>query len=1118
MQLLWFGFEGQATLFWLPERASGYVLLALYVVALGYVLLRELWVLPEPGAPARRGPAVRLPRLSRQEWAVLLGLTVAAFVLAQVLVVRPEAGSLPLAPGLARETPSPAAPVLGSVPIVLAAAWFGPLGAVLAGLASGLSRALWGQYRATLIFDWIFYAVMVAFCLRQDYRGREARWLRRPLLATLLAAVPFVLLEGISIYVYTPPGDVQTTYLNILDYLVNLTAASLPGLLLELFVAGALAEIAYRALPALRPARQGLVPWPFELSLRSQLLAAFVPAIFVFTALLLLAQMTQAVNVATQVGLNQMELAARDAARGLPFFLTTGRSLLTAFAHDDRLVGASPQAAQALLDRQQRTVAYFQTLALFDLDLKPIAVYPPVENNAVDLSHEEQQALEVVRLTNAVQETPVHSGALGHNAISFATSVLDARGEPVALLLGRTTLDDNPMMSDITASLQNTLKAGSGFVVDGRGLVVAHPDKGWVLQPWRIDENLAPRLPAPGKGTAYQGVAPDGTREMLYVQSVEGTDWLVVVSVPYEVVLQLAADLAQPTIVLIVLAAILAIGGIYYLSRRVTRPLGELSRAAGNIAGGNLDTPVAIEAESEVGQLGAAFERMRLGLKARLEELVLLLEVTQNVAASLDLERGLPPVLNGALKATEAAGVRVTLLPTENRRALSFGAGPLGAAMEPLDADVISLARGERLVQIENVARQHALLEPGALAGRLQAVIALPLRTQERLDGVLWLGYTAPHRFTETEVAFLTTLAGEASVVLENARLFETAEGGRRRLAAILASTTDPVIVTDRGDRMLLLNPAAQAAFEIDPARVTGRPVAESVADPGLVELLAGRASSATHEVKLPDGRTFYASASPIVAADGQVLGRVAVLRDITAIKALDEMKSEFVATVSHDLRGPLSSMRGFATMLSVVGELNPKQTEYAGKIVGAIEQMSQLIEDLLDLGRIEAGVGLAREFCDIETLVGQVVETLRVQAVAKGLTLKLEVTAGIPPVSGDPTLLRQAVMNLVDNAVKYTPSGGTVTVRAFGRGRAGTRPDEVLVAVQDTGIGIAPADQLRLYEKFYRIKRRDTLNIKGTGLGLAIVKSIAERHGGRAWVESRLGEGSTFFIGVPLN
>jgi PAS domain S-box-containing protein len=429
---------------------------------------------------------------------------------------------------------------------------------------------------------------------------------------------------------------------------------------------------------------------------------------------------------------------------------------------------------------------------------------------------------------------------------------------------------------------------------------------------------------------------------------------------------------------------------------------------------------------------------------------------------------------------------------------------------------VLALVRSERLVQIEHVGRQRALFDPGALAGRLQAIIALPLRSHERLDGVLWLGYSTPHHFSVSEVSFLTTLAGEASVVLENARLFETAEGGRRRLAAILASTTDPVIVTDRGDRVLLLNPAAQAAFEVDTARAAGRPVGDVLPDAGLVELLVGRSPTATREVRLRDGRTFYASASPIVAADGQVLGRVSVLRDITAIKALDEMKSEFVATVSHDLRGPLSSMRGYATMLSVVGEMNPKQQEYAGKIIGSIAQMADLIEDLLDLGRIEAGVGLVREGCDVEGLLGQVVESLRAQAVAKGLSLKLVTGTGLPVVSGDPTLLRQAVFNLVDNAVKFTPSGGTITARAYSHPAVGPA-EELVIAVQDTGIGIAPADQVRLFEKFFRIKRRDTLAIKGTGLGLAIVKSIAERHGGRAWVDSRLGEGSTFYLSLPL-
>jgi signal transduction histidine kinase len=265
-------------------------------------------------------------------------------------------------------------------------------------------------------------------------------------------------------------------------------------------------------------------------------------------------------------------------------------------------------------------------------------------------------------------------------------------------------------------------------------------------------------------------------------------------------------------------------------------------------------------------------------------------------------------------------------------------------------------------------------------------------------------------------------------------------------------------------------------------------------------------------EIQLADGRTLYASASTIISADGSTLGRVCVLRDVSHFKALDQMKSEFVATVSHDLRAPLTFMRGYATMLPMVGALNDKQHEFADKIIAGVEQMTVLIDDLLDLGRIEAGVGLAREPVRMGEVIQEVVTALSPHAVNKGLKLLVEVPAGLPSLAGDATLLRQAVTNLVDNAIKYTGAGGEVRLRAA------VEAHTFQLAIADTGVGIAPADQAHLFEKFFRVRQRGSTQVKGSGLGLAIVKSIVERHGGRVWVDSRLGQGSTFFVSLPVN
>jgi signal transduction histidine kinase len=240
-------------------------------------------------------------------------------------------------------------------------------------------------------------------------------------------------------------------------------------------------------------------------------------------------------------------------------------------------------------------------------------------------------------------------------------------------------------------------------------------------------------------------------------------------------------------------------------------------------------------------------------------------------------------------------------------------------------------------------------------------------------------------------------------------------------------------------------------------------------------------------------------------------------LRDITHYKKLNRNQSEFTRIVSHDLRTPLTSMQGFANMLELqlVGELNEKQSHFVEKILSGISQMTTLVDNIQDAGRYDPETGfyeISRSQCDISDIVNRISNNFLVPAEKQELKLSIAVADDVPIINADVNMIERAITNLVDNAIKYTPNGGQVEVRAV------TEDDQMIISVSDSGFGISPDNQKHLFERHVRIPRQEHKRVKGSGLGLFIVKSVAQRHGGDAWVKSVENKGTTFYLSIPLD
>ncbi len=255
----------------------------------------------------------------------------------------------------------------------------------------------------------------------------------------------------------------------------------------------------------------------------------------------------------------------------------------------------------------------------------------------------------------------------------------------------------------------------------------------------------------------------------------------------------------------------------------------------------------------------------------------------------------------------------------------------------------------------------------------------------------------------------------------------------------------------------------------------------------------------------MPDNRVMWATVTEL--AD---VGRVTVLRDISAFKALDKMKREFVTAFTHDLRTPLATVKGYVELVRMDGPLTVRQEEDLEGVTRAANLMKSLIEDLLELSRLERLDELAHEKIKLTDVVQASILAIQPLAESRSIDLKMEADELGLTVDGNPVLLSRAVGNLLDNAIKYTPTGGQVQI-TFGQNN-----EQVLVSVIDNGPGIRAKDLPRVFEKFYRA-RPELDEIPGTGLGLAIVKTIVEQHHGQVWVESQPNMGSTFTLALPL-
>jgi PAS domain S-box-containing protein len=409
-------------------------------------------------------------------------------------------------------------------------------------------------------------------------------------------------------------------------------------------------------------------------------------------------------------------------------------------------------------------------------------------------------------------------------------------------------------------------------------------------------------------------------------------------------------------------------------------------------------------------------------------------------------------------------------------------------------------------VAYEDASSNESLAESDAfLALGHAAYLGVPLAAREGgLHGVLSVYAREPRMWREEEVQALVALAANASAALTNAELYQRVAVEREQSVAILANIADGIVAVDRDGDVVLWNRAAEEITGVPAAEAIGRTPAQV-----LQRELESDSGSTNRLVAIPRGADeVWLSLSEAVMRDptGAVAGRIFAFRDISSEHVVEQMKSDFVSTVSVELRTPLTSIYGFAQTLlrEDVAFSDIERRTFLEFIARESERLTTIVDALLNVARLDTGdLAVSLEPTDVAALVEDVVAAAG--SSENGHRFVAEVDGGDCRAQADPDKLRQVLDQLVSNAVKYSPDGGTVTVSAT------RRPDVVEVAVADEGVGIPPSERDRIFSKFYKAGSG-----QGTGLGLFIAQGLVREMGGHMWVESEEGEGSRFAFHLP--
>jgi signal transduction histidine kinase/thiamine transporter ThiT/HAMP domain-containing protein len=986
--------------------------------------------------------------------------------------------------------------VFSAIPWFLISAFFGPVLGGLAGLISGLIQAALSTNTLFTSLILTISAIIIGVCYRQNYRGNIYSAIRRPLGSALMATlVAYLLSSGAAFF------DAGSQLAGMVNASLSNWRTDMLFCVIPIMVAGLAGEFLLK---------QRIGPWRKNITLLPSSDEGFAESKFwrislPIAGLFIFFYAQIAWNIQTdQVGdLLQSSIGSHAglAAGYWPPEELDSLEKVKSIARPETLEQSSKDFFAVM---QKNFINEKTRVIVVNEQSKVVHDFPGnLANSAIS-----PEVLSGIKAGLVENKSAIISGHKSDTNGALTINVI----EPILTVEGRSVgvvwVEQGEFPRSVTSQFWSEITR----IEDNGGQIWLIPADEKTPMLGKIPVPDVQAQVFPGEFLTRQGWRD--TASFAYWPSSER--WNVYVKIPSTAAGNsiLLDFLKQIFFIMVGFALLLFLLYLYWTN--LYRDEQRLLQASRQISRGNYSPLPELQEVSELTAVSQAVEQIRVNVKAQIDEAQRLISIGRGVAIREDFGTSVEPILKAALRG-DASCARVILIPPQMESVMQsplrrFGLGERSDVYAVLDNQVLEICQREGIFVIRNTARSRRIDFNSAVTVPT-SVVGLPIYLEkDDFLGVFWIGYEKQQIFPDEEISHLKTLSSEIAVAAAGERRLSETELGRKQFEALVSSIQDPLMLLDPSGEVIFANETALTMEGLILRDENGKRVA---ALPSMQKSIPGNPSEISNEgiireIQFADGRVYSARFTPF-KSDGKFGGSLCVLRDVNSYAELLSHKGEFVETVSHDLRQPLTMISGYATMIQMVGEMNEQQRSYLQKITAGLDTLNRMVNNILDLGRLETGVRLRLEKVDVKNLIGSVVDEFLPQAVQKKIILtnktKLDTSLVI---DADSELLHQAVFNIIDNAIKFTGIDGRVDVWVE------NLANKCAIYIQDTGIGISPIDLPGIFDRAGRGNIRET-GQRASKLGLTIVKSIVELHGGEVHVESQLGKGSTFRIEIPI-